>query len=252
MSLEEIAEKLERTLITRRDFLRRAFIEVPLVALAATTSLRGNIILRERKPPEPSEFQDAVVSKYNIRILAAAYRLLGKEYRFVEPYHLEATIFAGAAIGTELAIRRDKALPPREIKKDEPLYRRLLERLTDVFQDVFFARKPLSRSRRLLFASAGAAVLNRVIDNYSTVRFSQVMQDPRFAKYGFDQYFYEGNPGLSYHPKPEEILSRRNRLIDAVAIVTSYFSPVAGFSLGLTTPLIYLNNAGGAKWVEHG
>lgn len=156
------AEQPEDEQNGRRKFLRRAFIELPLIGLAVTTPIRKLISVSQRERPKAESVPNAAVSKYTVQILAAAHRLLDEKYQFDTAVYYEAAFFAGAAAGVELTIRRDQKLPPQETQSDKPPHRKLAE-LVNSCQNAILARRPFSKSRRLLFASAGTALLNGAI-----------------------------------------------------------------------------------------
>ncbi|MBI2140945.1 hypothetical protein HYU16_00825 [Candidatus Woesearchaeota archaeon] len=245
---KKAADEIENALITRREFVRRAWIYVSFGGLAALAAARGDLLESGEREQEIAQLkgEESPAAKYAPRIIVAARRLLSRIEDF--DYYdrvIGATLYTGAIVGAELTMRRDKKLPPRQFSEKTPQSGRILARTYSTLWDVYRARKP-SSTRRLLLLSAGAALVSRIADNFSTVRVAQALNDPRFIRYGINRYMpvHEKNLLLGARPTPEEVINRRNLLLDFVAVMLSYFSPMLGFSIALSGPFVYLNNRG--------
>ena len=105
------------------------------------------------------------------------------------------------------------------------------------------AARPDKDFATMLYLSSGiGALINRILDDYSTISFSKATRDPRFAEYGFGQIYVETNPYLPAHPTTRDILSPNSlgREVKNVVFGTIYLP--AGFEATGHTPIVVYHN----------
>ena len=97
-----------------------------------------------------------------------------------------------------------------------------------------------------LYATSGvSALLYRILDDFSTIKFARTMGDPRFREYGLDKYNGESNNTLPMHPTPKDIMSRTSLSRDALYITLGTIClPIGFMSIG-RIPVVFYDNLRG-------
>ena len=118
-------------------------------------------------------------------------------------------------------------------------YRKLKQGAITLYKCIF-VNKPTERTA-LPIGSLALATTGVSLDIYSTYRFAEKHQDPRFTEYGFDQFGGEINRFLPLHPKPEDVIGPTQILMTTPGLLFSYFCPPLGFVAGARS-IAYINN----------
>lgn len=92
-----------------------------------------------------------------------------------------------------------------------------------------------------------AAIANRVIDDFSTIR-AIAEFDRRFFEYGLDEYYGETNPNLPKHVTYRDIIRYLPSEIFAVALCSAF--PPFGYGLALSTIPVYAINSASRREIR--
>lgn len=107
-------------------------------------------------------------------------------------------------------------------------------------------------SRRMFFASGAGTLINRILDIYSSVRFSRLMSDSRFYEYGLNAFHSEGGRRYSFHATPQEFFNTKNLLIEVTIVGIGTVCLPFGYAHGASTPFTFLSNMYAARHIELG
>ena len=215
MALEDNLKSVALLSYEGRKFSRRTFFTVLGATITGSAVLENEYknIIREqfRQHMEHQPVQETEVSKYSEEIVLASIRLSDRLLQVPRKYPiLLPSILGGTVIGWQM--RSDTG------------------------------KQSWQNRGRLAAASIGCMTVNRLCDDYSTLDFITLMEDPRFIEYGFNQYFAETNKRLGYRPGRYDLISKRTLFEDLGMICISVLVPPVGIAFGFSAPVIYANN----------